>query len=66
MCDIIFYSFDRELSHSGKNIKGLVFSEALAQREESNRSGKMTVSVLHLQYRVHVLSVLSVTHCAYM
>ena len=37
----MFYS---ELSHSGKDFKNSVVLNALAQREEGNRTGKMTVS----------------------
>ena len=33
------------LASAGKDLKGSVFLEALAEREEANRSGKMTVSV---------------------
>ena len=36
----------RELAHLGKDLQCSVFLEALAQREESNRSGKLTVSAL--------------------
>ena len=39
---IIF--FGRTLASSGKDLKD-PFLKALAQREEANRSGKMTVSV---------------------
>ena len=35
----------RVLASAGKDLKGSVFLEALAEREEANRSGKMTVSV---------------------
>lgn len=35
---------NRELSNVGKDLKKSVFLEALAQREEANRNGKMTVS----------------------
>ncbi len=37
----MFYS---ELSHSGKDFKNSIVLGALAQREEGNRTGKMTVS----------------------
>ena len=36
----------RVLASAGKDLKGSVFLEALAEREEANRSGKMTVSVV--------------------
>ncbi|XP_003382446.1 PREDICTED: uncharacterized protein C4orf22 homolog [Amphimedon queenslandica] len=32
----------KDLTHTGKDLKGCVFLEALAQREEANRCGKMT------------------------
>ncbi|XP_065910109.1 cilia- and flagella-associated protein 299-like isoform X1 [Dysidea avara] len=35
------------LASAGKDLKGSVFLEALAEREEANRSGKMTVRVYH-------------------
>ena len=35
----------RILSSAGKDLKGSVFLEALAAREEPNRNGKMTVSL---------------------
>ena len=37
----------RVLASAGKDLKGSVFLEALAEREEANRSGKMTVSVCY-------------------
>ena len=37
-------SYCRDLTHTGKDLKGCIFLEALAQREEANRCGKMTVS----------------------
>jgi hypothetical protein len=33
----------RVLAGAGKDLKGSVFLEALAEREEANRNGKMTV-----------------------
>ena len=40
----------RALAHVGKNLRSSVFWTALAEREEANRSGKMTVCLrtLHL------------------
>ena len=42
LCQNLF--LNRELSNVGKDLKKSVFLEALAQREEANRNGKMTVS----------------------
>ena len=41
----MYVCYIRELCHCSKNLKGSAFLEALAQREESNRSGKVTVSL---------------------
>jgi len=35
----------RVLASAGKDLKGSVFLEALAEHEEANRSGKMTVRI---------------------
>ena len=45
--DLIFFFYCRTLASSGKELKD-PFLKALAQREEANRSGKMTVS--NVQY----------------
>ena len=37
-------SIARVLASAGKDLKGSVFLEALAEREEANRNGKITVS----------------------
>ena len=42
---------NRSLASSGKNIKD-PFLLALAQREEANRSGKMTVSEIFLKKKI--------------
>lgn len=43
---VTLYQFRRRiLSSAGKDLKGSVFLEALAAREEANRNGKMTVSL---------------------
>lgn len=51
-------SYSRDLTHTGKDLKGCVFLEALAQREEANRCGKMTVSYMYMYYIIpfHPLS----------
>ena len=41
----MYVCYIRELCHCSQNLKGSAFLEALAQREESNRSGKVTVSL---------------------
>ncbi len=38
----------RVLASVGKDLKGSVFLEALAEREEANRNGKMTVKAFLL------------------
>ena len=43
MCTL---SMHRVLCSAGKDLKGSVFLEALAAREEPNRNGKMTVSLV--------------------
>jgi len=36
----------RVMASAGKNLKGSVFLEALAEREEANKNGRMAVSFL--------------------
>ena len=46
--------YARVLASTGKNLKGSVFLEAIAEREEANRSGKMMVSlkIMHKTMKV--------------
>ena len=50
------------LASAGKDLKGSVFLEALAEREEANRSGKMTVSVLTHVLPINVIVTINVCH----
>ena len=49
VCCIFFIHHFRTLAHSGKELNN-PFLKALAQKEEANRSGKMTVSNKHNDY----------------
>ena len=49
----------RVLASCGKDLRGSVFLEALADREEANRNGKMTVSENGCYVHVHVCFLLS-------
>ena len=40
---VFVLKFCRALASAGRDLKGSVFLEALAEREEANRNGKMTV-----------------------
>ena len=43
----VFLFVTRVMASSGKDLKGSVFLEALAEREEANKNGRMAVSYLH-------------------
>ena len=53
--DLIKLLYFRTLASSGKELKD-PFHKALAQREEANRSGKMTVSCSLLEFHTYIRS----------
>ena len=42
----VFLFVARVMASAGKDLKGSVFLEALAEREEANKNGRMAVSYL--------------------